>query len=46
MWRHLKGGWLKPEDYATADDLGYALNRCLANVGKKLIINFNQFNPN
>jgi transposase len=46
LWRHLKGGWLKPEDYATEDDLAYALNRCMANVGKVLTIKFSQFNAN
>lgn len=46
VWRHLKGGWLRPEDYATADDLAYALNRCLANVGKALKIKFSDFSAN
>ena len=46
LWRHLKGGWLRPEDYLTADDLAYALNRCLANVGGVLTINFSAFNAN
>jgi transposase len=46
LWRHLKGGWLRPEDYLTNDDLAYALNRCLVNVGGKLIIKFSAFNAN
>lgn len=46
LWRHLKGGWLNPQDYATADDLAYALNRCLHNVGKSLKIKFSPFNAN
>ena len=46
LWRHLKGGWLVPEDYATNDDLSYALNRCLANIGKSLKIKFSRFNAN
>lgn len=46
VWRHLKGGWLRPEDYSTADHLGYALNRCLANVGLGLKIKFSEFNAN
>ena len=33
VWRHLKGGWLQPVDYAQADELAYATNRCLANFG-------------
>lgn len=46
LWRHLKGGWIVPEDYETNDDLAYALNRCLANVGKSLKINFGRFITN
>lgn len=46
LWRHLKGGWLVPEDYRQDDDLAYALNRCLSNVGKSLKIQFSQFNAN
>ena len=46
LWRHLKGGWLAAEDYAQDDDLAYALNRCLANVGKALKIKFSSFNSN
>ena len=40
VWRHLKGGWLRPTDYARPDDLAYATNRCLANFGKALTITF------
>jgi transposase len=46
VWRHLKGGWLRPEDYAQPDDLAYATNRCLANFGKQLRIDFSPFNEN
>jgi len=46
LWRHLKGGWLVPEDYSQNDDLAYALNRCLSNIGKSLKIKFNKFNAN
>lgn len=44
LWRHLKGGWLRPQDYGQADDLAYAVNRCLANVGIHLKIEFSDFN--
>lgn len=44
VWRHLKGGWLQPQDYSQADDLAYATNRCLANFGKQLGITFSPFN--
>lgn len=46
VWRHLKGGWLRPADYAQADDLAYATNRCLANFGEALTIAFSPFNLN
>lgn len=46
MWRHLKGGWLKAEDYLEDESLAYALNRCMANVGSNLMINFSPFNAN
>ena len=46
LWRHLKGGWLRPQDYADNQTLAYALNRCLANVGTELNINFSPFNTN
>ena len=46
LWRHLKGGWLRAEDYADPDTLAYALNRCLANVGINLNIKFSPFNAN
>lgn len=46
VWRHLKGGWLRPADYAQADDLAYATNRCLANFGKALTIAFSPFKLN
>jgi transposase len=46
VWRHLKGGWLCPEDYAQPDDLAYATNRCLANFGQKLRIRFSPFSEN
>lgn len=41
LWKQLKQAWIKPEDYQSADDLFYALNRILVNVGKELRINFN-----
>lgn len=44
LWRKLKGEWLVPEDYAEKDALFYAVNRCLANVGRQLTINFSPFN--
>ena len=46
MWRKLKTEWLYPEDYLEKDSLFYAVNRCMANVGIKLKINFSPFNAN
>jgi len=46
LWRKLKCEWLVPEDYLEKDRLLYAVNRCMANVGKELTINFSPFNEN
>jgi hypothetical protein len=46
LWRKLKKEWLNPEDYLSKDKLFYAINRCLANVGVNLKINFSHFNLN
>lgn len=46
VWRKLKGEWLVPEDYLEQDTLFYAVNRCLANIGTNLTINFSEFNLN
>ena len=46
LWRKLKKEWLDPEDYPDKDQLFYAVNRCLANVGVNLKINFSKFNLN
>lgn len=46
MWRHLKGGWLRAEDYLDNESLAYALNRCMANIGRNLKINFCPLNAN
>lgn len=46
LWRVLKTDWLRPEDYFENDKIAYATNRCLANVGSNLAINFSKFNVN
>ena len=46
VWRHLKDGWLRPEDYAQHDDLVYTTNRCLAAFDKERRIHFSPFNAN
>lgn len=39
LWRIMKGKWLRPQDYTSADMLFYATNRALAAVGTGLKIN-------
>jgi len=46
LWRKLKKEWIDPEDDLEKDKLFYAINRCLANVGINLKINFSHFNIN
>lgn len=46
MWRKLKMEWLAPEDYLEKESLLYAVNRCMANIGTHLKINFSPFNAN
>lgn len=43
LWRKLKCEWLVPEDYLERENLSYAVNRCLANVGQELLIKFSPF---
>lgn len=40
LWRILKGKWIKPQDYISKENLFYAANRALANVGKILYVKF------
>lgn len=46
LWRKLKTEWIIPEDYLQKDTLFYAVNRCMANIGTSLKINFSPFNAN
>ena len=46
VWRKLKKEWLNPEDYLYKDKLFYAVNRCMADSGHNLEINFPHFNIN
>ena len=43
LWRILKGKWIKPQDYISKDNLFYAANRALANVGINLYVNFKNY---
>ena len=40
--KEMKQGWLKPEDYQSADSLFYAVDRICANIGNTLFINFSK----
>jgi transposase len=46
LWRKLKKEWLDPQDYLTKDDLVYALNQCLADMGKGQMIKFSHWMNN
>ena len=46
LWRKIKAEWLVPEDYLDKDTLFYAVNRCMASIGKELTINFKKFTLN
>ena len=46
LWKEFKEGWLKPSDYQSADTLFYAVDRICAAIGKKLFMNFSEFNNN
>lgn len=43
LWKELKARWIRPEDYLSADDLFYAVNNCLNQVGDKIKTNFKQY---
>jgi Transposase and inactivated derivatives len=43
LWRKMKKEWLDPPDYLTEESLAYAINRCLADMGKERRINFSHF---
>lgn len=44
LWKEFKEGWLKPEDYESAQHLFYAVNRICNAIGKQLFMNFSDFN--
>lgn len=46
LWRKLKKEWLDPTDYLTKDNLAYAINRCMADMGRGTKIKFSHFNIN
>ena len=40
LWRIMKGKWLRPQDYVSAETLFYSTNRILAAIGGDLRINY------
>lgn len=40
LWRLLKGKWIQPSDYVSADTLFYAADRALAALGTEVKIHF------
>ena len=46
LWRKMKREWIDPDDYLEKDNLFYAINRFLANVGTNVNIKFSDFNIN
>lgn len=40
LWRFLKGQWIQPADYASTDNLFYAVNRALGALGDTNLIDF------
>ena len=46
LWRKMKKEQIDPIDYLNKDTLFYAVNQCLAQLGKNWEINFSEFNIN
>lgn len=46
LWRKIKKEQIDPIDYLNKETLSYAVNRCLAQLGKSWKINFTDFNIN
>lgn len=43
FWKEVKEGWLRPQDYQTADSLFYAVSQVFAAVGQTVRLNFSPF---
>lgn len=46
LWKEIKEGWLRPQDYISADNLFYALDRVCAAVGSQIFMKFSDFDLN
>lgn len=44
LWKEMKARWLRPQDYASREQLFYSLKLILGAVGKDLTIKFKPFN--
>ena len=42
LWKEMKQAWIKPEDYACADRLFYAVDRVCAAIGNQLFLRFSK----
>jgi len=43
LWKEIKQGWIKPQDYLNTDTFFYAINRICANIGKSIFIQFSEY---
>lgn len=43
LWKELKARWLKPQDYASFDDLCFATLNCFLQIGATFNINFSNY---
>lgn len=43
LWKELKAGWLKPDDYSSFDTLCNAVEKVCSSIGNSLLINFSNF---
>lgn len=42
LWKEMKQAWIKPEDYCSADNLFYAVDRVCAAIGNSLFLHFSK----
>jgi transposase len=42
LWKEMKQAWIKPEDYVSADNLFYAVDRVCAAIGNQLFLRFSK----
>lgn len=42
LWKEMKQAWIKPNDYSSADQLFYAVDRVCSAIGNQLFLNFSK----